>query len=346
MFGIDRYTSDKFGLTVASWVLTGAVVGLRIFCKVRHKQGVRADDYWIIVGLCWFWAAGGQLHPPLKSDKMLILPKAAFLGINLLAVSTYAIKMSILFFYVRIFSIETWFRRVSYVVMGLSTAWVIATVVAFCQICQPIDSFWNKLKPGKCVSGNNYFLGTGVSDTILDIIILLLPVRMALQLHLPMRTKVAIAGIFALGGFVVITNIIRLTFMYRPNDNFVNFAETEKWAHIHWLTGIICACLPIYKPLWTSLSQSTGSWISSFRTKLGYSSNKSKNTSYVRMGHMGHLETSTESKRSDLESGYSQNSKSGTDRSNSVKSSQGDEEKGYPRAPPRGVTFLHQGNVF
>jgi hypothetical protein len=74
------------------------------------------------------------------------------------------------------------------------------------------------------MSGNNYFLGTGLSDTILDIIVLLLPIRMAFKLQIPMRTKVAITSIFALGGFVIITNIIRLTFMYRPGDNFGAFS--------------------------------------------------------------------------------------------------------------------------
>jgi hypothetical protein len=59
MFGIDKYTHGKFGLTVASVVLTGTAVGLRIFIKIWHKQGIRADDYWIVFALCWFWASCG-----------------------------------------------------------------------------------------------------------------------------------------------------------------------------------------------------------------------------------------------------------------------------------------------
>ena len=169
--------------------------------------------------------------------------KGAFIGIILLSVSTYAIKMSLLCFYTRLFRIEIWFRRTAYALMVISTIWVIASVVAFCNICHPLESFWNKFIPGKCSSGNNFFLGTSLSDTIIDIAIILLPMRLskhscvkplfeapinlstAFKLQLPRRTKVAVAGIFALGGFVVVTNLVRLSFVYRPHDNFGTYVR-------------------------------------------------------------------------------------------------------------------------
>jgi hypothetical protein len=104
--------------------------------------------------------------------------------------------------------------------MAIATAWFIATQIGNLLICQPIDSFWNRAKPGKCLNFNIMFLATGIIDTLIDLMILLLPVRIAFTLQLPTKTKIAVAGIFALGGFVVITNIIRISYIYQPNEKY------------------------------------------------------------------------------------------------------------------------------
>jgi hypothetical protein len=38
-------------------LLAGCAAALRIYCKMRYKQGVRADDYWILVALLSYYAA-------------------------------------------------------------------------------------------------------------------------------------------------------------------------------------------------------------------------------------------------------------------------------------------------
>jgi hypothetical protein len=132
----------------------------------------------------------------------------------------YACKMSVLLFYRHICFVAEGYRRASLAVMVVSTAWYIAAQVSNLLSCHPIDSFWNLSKPGQCLNFNAMFLGTGIADTVIDIFILLLPIRMALKLQLPRKTRVAVAGIFGLGGFVVITNIIRIRYVYQPNQKY------------------------------------------------------------------------------------------------------------------------------
>jgi hydrogenase/urease accessory protein HupE len=126
--------------------------------------------------------------------------------------------MSVLLFYRHIFFITEGYRQASLAVMVVSTAWFIAAQVASLLICQPIDSFWIRTKPGTCLNFNVMFLGTGIVDAIIAIFISLLPICMALKLQLPRKTKFAIAGIFGLGGVVVITNIVRIKYIYQPNQ--------------------------------------------------------------------------------------------------------------------------------
>lgn len=47
------------GLTMA--VLASFAVGFRFIAKNMTKSGVRADDYWSLVGLVIFWAYVGVL---------------------------------------------------------------------------------------------------------------------------------------------------------------------------------------------------------------------------------------------------------------------------------------------
>jgi hypothetical protein len=57
MFGLNHLGQQKFNAGIACAALSGAAVVMRVFCKVRHKQGIRSDDWWIIVALAWYWAS-------------------------------------------------------------------------------------------------------------------------------------------------------------------------------------------------------------------------------------------------------------------------------------------------
>jgi hypothetical protein len=42
-------------------VLSFVAVAIRFYCKIRHKQGVKSDDWWIVVAVIWYWAAIGAI---------------------------------------------------------------------------------------------------------------------------------------------------------------------------------------------------------------------------------------------------------------------------------------------
>ncbi|KAF2248053.1 hypothetical protein BU26DRAFT_551453 [Trematosphaeria pertusa] len=319
MYGLNAKGQSLFDTDIACASISAFAVALRVFSKVWHKQGIRSDDYWSIVALVFYLTSVGCMQwgrvtggGGMEMSEMLMLVsehpekikliehflEASFLGYTFVLVAQYGVKMSVLFFYRRIFFITKGYQRASLAVMAVATAWFIATQIVNLLTCQPIDSFWRRLKVGTCLNFNVMFLVTGIFDTVIDMVILLLPVRMALALQLPMRTRIAVAGIFALGGFVVITNIIRLRCIYNPNARYVRFSEAERWLNIHVVTAFVCASLPVCKPLWNTISRAAGNIIShytsSIRSMLGASNNKSENTSYIRMNGLGGSLTSKE----------------------------------------------------
>jgi hypothetical protein len=183
-----------------------------------------------------------------KLHRMENYLESLFIGNTLLYVTLFMAKISICLLYRRIFSTQQ-FRKMCLILMVVCTMWFIAAEVTNLCTCIPIDAFWHRTKPGKCLNFNIFSLIIGIFDILLDVCILLLPVRAVLFLQMPMRTKVMVLGIFLLGGFGIITNILRVVYQYQPNGYYVNFTKAETWSVIHAAVAILCACLPTYKPL-------------------------------------------------------------------------------------------------
>lgn len=110
----------------------------------------------------------------------------------------YAVKMSILILYRRIFSTRR-YRITSAVLMAVSSVWFIATMAGNLVICTPIDHFWHRTTPGRCLNFDLYFLVVGVVEIVLDLAILVIPVWGTLSLQMALRTRILVLGIFLVG---------------------------------------------------------------------------------------------------------------------------------------------------
>lgn len=72
--------------------------------------------------------------------------------------------------------------------------------------CQPVRAFWDTAQEGaKCWSRDVLFgvlLSQGVIMFVTDVIILLLPIRPLWRLRLPLRERIPLVGLFALGTYL------------------------------------------------------------------------------------------------------------------------------------------------
>lgn len=92
----------------------------------------------------------------------------------------------------------------------------------------------------------------------------------------------------------------------------VKFSADELWSDFHALSAFVCACLPVYKPLWNSLSIVTGQFISRsvsslrsmYGTKDSFNSDSRRNTAdtYIRMNVLDRSRGSRDAKTKDQES--------------------------------------------
>ncbi|KAK3995689.1 hypothetical protein QBC44DRAFT_366483 [Cladorrhinum sp. PSN332] len=245
---------------------------LRFWCKLSTQNGVHADDWWMLATTISFLCAEtpilwglfqgsegkemAQIINELRTDfsaeklrRMENFLMSIFIGNTILYLSFFLARMSILSLYRRVFATPK-FKKACLMLMVFNLAFFIAAEVTNLCICIPIDIFWHRLKTGgRCLNFNLFSFIVGLVELVLDTAILLLPIRAIISLQMPTKTKVLISGIFLVGGFAIITGILKVYYQYRPNGFYVNFNQAELWYHIHGLTVVICACLPVYGPL-------------------------------------------------------------------------------------------------
>ena len=115
------------------------------------------------------------------------------------ALAMTALKLSILWFYHRIFPIRK-FTISCIVIAAVIFAWLIASIVSQFLLCTPIQYFWDKSIPGgTCININHVgFFITSPPDILTSIAILILPIPWLWGLQMQMRRKLAIGGIFLL----------------------------------------------------------------------------------------------------------------------------------------------------
>jgi len=114
---------------------------------------------------------------------------------------TSATKLSILFFYNRLFSVLTTFHyQVVFVGMLVVAFWIGCTIADLLN-CRPLKWTWlNSLAdPRYCFNYNIFWLASGVVEAFIDVLIIVMPVRIIVGLHLNLAKKVALTAIFLLG---------------------------------------------------------------------------------------------------------------------------------------------------
>lgn len=120
-------------------------------------------------------------------------------------------KISLLFFYLR-FAVQKLYRKLIWACIAFVIASAIAFVTASIFQCDPIHKAWDATGTvsGSCFDITALFFANAGLDIFQDVLVYILPMRMLYQVQIPRRQKIALMMVFAVGGFVVITGMIRL----------------------------------------------------------------------------------------------------------------------------------------
>jgi hypothetical protein len=110
-------------------------------------------------------------------------------------------KMSILLMYYRLFNVDRGLKRQVFMLSILVLCWWLGCTIANLTNCIPLKYTWiNSLAdPRYCFNYNYYWFAAGLVESLIDILIFLLPIKAVLGLKFTTKQKVAVISVFMLG---------------------------------------------------------------------------------------------------------------------------------------------------
>ena len=135
--------------------------------------------------------------------------KSYYFGEIIYYICVVVTKVAILNLYLRI-GVQKAFRRLVWACIAVVTATAIASVTASIFQCTPIRKAWDSDINGSCIDVNALFFANAGLDIFQDAFIYILSMRMLYPLQVPRRQKIALMLVFAVGGIVVVTGMVRL----------------------------------------------------------------------------------------------------------------------------------------
>lgn len=112
-------------------------------------------------------------------------------------------KLSMCFFFLRIFSHSPTFRRSAYgVIVANVVVWIVFQIMVAFQ-CRPVSAFWNTWDGEQtnysCFHLYAFALGQGIVSIVMDIVMISLPIHETLKVKLSTKKKIGVVIMFAMG---------------------------------------------------------------------------------------------------------------------------------------------------
>lgn len=229
------------------------------------KRPFSADDGFVILAYAtilietglftWglFEGSLGNSIYELTFIDMIILAKMVFSSSLVWLVGNVAVKLSVLCLYHRTFT-STRFKRLLYMVMGLTTLYGISFLGAILSRCRPIDGAWN-FRPGtSCRDSRVEDVASTILSLCIGLIIILLPIPMLWSLRIEPYKRIALSLVFGIGMITIGVMCWRVIAIEDwVNDTAVDFtSQLPDLALIVMLElclGVIVTCVPALVPI-------------------------------------------------------------------------------------------------
>ncbi|KAK1594576.1 CFEM domain-containing protein [Colletotrichum navitas] len=248
-------------------ITMGALSAIFVIVRLSHKALVTVsdlgmDDWFILITLCsglpstvinsvGLGAHGlGRDIWTLSPDTITSFGYWFYIMEILYFAQVTLLKMSLLFFYMRIFSHNAPMRQLIWGTVAFNA--VFGTTFIFLAVfqCSPISFYWTKWDQehsGVCLNVNGIGWANAGISIILDCWMLGLPLSQISTLNLHWKKKISVALMFFVGTFVTVVSILRLQslvqFEKSQNPTWDQFGVAV-WSTVEINVGIICACLP------------------------------------------------------------------------------------------------------
>ncbi|KAI6280750.1 hypothetical protein MCOR27_004533 [Pyricularia oryzae] len=258
--GEDRWAAESTVTTqkaVGAMVLAVAtlVYLLRIYTRVHlTRLALRWDDYLAGAAMASSWAffgctmgmiangGCGRHFWQVTSLEYIELLKWT-LPVNVFyMLSADLAKLSLLVLYLN-FSPDRTYRIILQTLIAAFVLYAIIYAGVSIFGCQPFHAHWDleAMSTAKCVDKPMFFLAASIANVVMDVVILLVPLRIVLPLHIARRQKVSLLLLFATGGGVVCiaAYCCHLTIQLFNSSDYTHGLSNE----LSWMYGELAGCV-------------------------------------------------------------------------------------------------------
>ncbi|KAI2628999.1 hypothetical protein GGS21DRAFT_526924 [Xylaria nigripes] len=238
----------------------------RFWSRSIQKKHIWIDDYFIVASLIFTIATVGigyglvlnggvGIHMAEASIEQQAISLKLFVPAPLLwAMSTSFLKLSILFFYISLFTIPR-IRVAVYIVITLTSALIVAVILESFLLCRPFAYTWDKtIHGGVCGSSKLAYLSIAIVNLIIDLFVVTIPMPVVWQLQIAIQKKAIISAILAFGLVICGLTAARISSVLELDDDFTYSVIPDLiFGALEIELGIVNACLPILRPLLNKL---------------------------------------------------------------------------------------------
>ncbi|MCJ1327612.1 hypothetical protein MMC10_004283 [Thelotrema lepadinum] len=249
-------------------LISAASVAIRFYARRKSSARNAADDFLVVAAWCFSASLAitniigvpvgffGEPFESLTEDQTVAFLKVFFATQFFYIFAVAFVKLSVLFLYRRIFSAGKT-PVVIWVLVALTIGWIVSFFFATLFQIYPVWCNWEVCEPTA-----NYpvmYVLSSVTDILLDVVILCLPVFFIRRLQMSTGKKIGITAIFGLGIFCIVASVARLVYTIQfdlvnisgelSTDFDVSVDNIILWSGIEACISTTCASLPCYGPL-------------------------------------------------------------------------------------------------
>ncbi|KAK8101153.1 hypothetical protein PG999_011527, partial [Apiospora kogelbergensis] len=161
----------------------------------------------------------------------------------------FLLKLSILFFYLRIFPSKG-MKRLLWATIVFDVLFGISFILVGIFQCTPISANWTAWKGtgnGQCANQSAIAWANAAVSITLDLWMLAIPMSQLKSLNLHWKKKVGVGLMFFVGTFVTVISVVRLSSLieFRGSSNLTwDYFGVCLYSTVEITIGIICACMP------------------------------------------------------------------------------------------------------
>ncbi|KAL4879599.1 hypothetical protein BJY04DRAFT_219940 [Aspergillus karnatakaensis] len=238
------------------------VVALRLFTRIRVVSAPGWDDWFLLLALFTDYAFFGVLiaehsyglgrpQATLSEGQYRNQLKMLWISVPLYNLTLNLVKISVVLLYMRLFPTRT-YRIVLTILLILIVCTGLWMVIGTLLVCIPVQGFWDRTIPHHCISRGVVWYLNSALQIAGDLVLVVLPMPQLLRLQIPLRQKICLMFIFALGLFVCATSVARLyslVKLLRAEDISRHNGIVAIWSFAEANIALVCASLPTFRQL-------------------------------------------------------------------------------------------------